>query len=337
MPAGPLPTVDVIIPMRNGAATIAEAISSALLQTLSPQNIIVVDDGSEDHSATLVPHDPRITLIRTPPRGASSARNTGLRAARAQYVAFLDCDDLWRTDKLERQLQVAVRHPDAAVILCGQRHIRMDGQPVPWRHSHTAFHGHVFEQLLASCFRHGGWCSSMLVRRDVLLESGGFEEGRRFGEDIELCLRLAHRHAFESMPDSLVFIRENPDSTMRRIPRSPLHMEIALQMLSGVDPWLPNRNLPASAFRECARLLLFRLARTPGFSLEDLRERLWLHAPNLASRIARNRAELVLFLGVLSLLQLPRILTACMRHCARSAGRPATSGRLALLPGSESA
>ena len=113
--------VDVVVPVRDGAKTISAALRSLLRQTTPPRRIIVVDDGSKDDTASIVvdiSHD-LIEFIRTPPISISHARNIGIKASRAEFVAFLDADDLWHPDKLRRQLQVFTEHENAAVIYCG--------------------------------------------------------------------------------------------------------------------------------------------------------------------------------------------------------------------------
>ena len=103
------PKVSVVIPVFNRPAAVRRAIESVLAQTCQDFEIIVVDDGSTDETPAVVAGlaDPRMTLIQHEGnRGGSAARNTGLRAASAEYVAFLDSDDEWLPRKLERQLEV---------------------------------------------------------------------------------------------------------------------------------------------------------------------------------------------------------------------------------------
>ena len=109
-------SVSVIIPAYNAAAHIARAIESALTQSMTPLEVIVVDDGSTDETAELVARRyPQVTLLRQDNRGCGPARNTGCAAARADWLAFLDADDTWLPTKLEKQLAFAV-DPRVAVI-----------------------------------------------------------------------------------------------------------------------------------------------------------------------------------------------------------------------------
>jgi len=97
--------VSVIIPVRDGERYIADAIGSVLEQTKPPAELLVVDDGSKDETATIVSQysGSGVRLIQQPPRGAAAARNAGVKLARHQLLAFLDADDLWTSTKLERQ------------------------------------------------------------------------------------------------------------------------------------------------------------------------------------------------------------------------------------------
>ena len=106
------PLVDVILPAYNGSSVIRKALDSALAQDV-PLRVIVVDDGSTDDSAEIArSYGPRVTVIRQANRGVSGARNTGLAAATAPYVALLDQDDIWQPGKLARQVKLIEAYPE---------------------------------------------------------------------------------------------------------------------------------------------------------------------------------------------------------------------------------
>jgi len=110
-------TIDVLIPVRDGAPFLAQAIESALAQTLPPTRVIVVDDGSEDDSAAIAESfGTPVTALREPPRGAAAALNAGLAESRAPLVAFLDADDLWLPQRLELQAAVLARDPAVGIV-----------------------------------------------------------------------------------------------------------------------------------------------------------------------------------------------------------------------------
>ncbi len=106
--------VSVIIPTYNRAALVAEAVASVLAQTWRDFEVLVVDDGSTDGTIeALAPYASRLRLLRRESRGGvSAARNTGIKAARGEWLAFLDSDDLWLPEKLSRQMAYLAAHPD---------------------------------------------------------------------------------------------------------------------------------------------------------------------------------------------------------------------------------
>src|SRR5690242_5053753 len=106
-------TVSVIIPAYNSERYIADALRSVLAQTYMPQEIIVVDDGSSDGTArALDPFRSTIRYIYQKNRGEPAARNTGMREAKGDYIAFLDADDLWLPEKLDLQMTYLAAHPE---------------------------------------------------------------------------------------------------------------------------------------------------------------------------------------------------------------------------------
>jgi glycosyltransferase involved in cell wall biosynthesis len=312
-------SIDVVIPLRNGAKTILAALATIDAQSLQPRRIIVVDDGSDDGGAALVQNHPRVDVIRTPPLGIGHARNTGIRASNAEYIAFLDCDDLWRADKLERQWEIAARNLDVAVVLGGQVHTRMNGEAIALTGKVPRYRGHAFERVLADCFNHGGWSSNLFVRRDALVACGGFDERLSVGEDVDLCLRLARDHLFDSCIERLAFIRENPASTMRRASSPDWHLDAAVQLLSTVDPWIEGKGAFSSVYRQCAHVILTRFVRGPlRFGrLKTFRLTLTRRAPNIAAKIARSDLAFARNLALYGVLLAPKLFLAGLRYGAK--------------------
>ena len=200
------PLVSVVVPTYNRASLLPRAISSALGQSFEDLELIVVDDGSTDSTGEVVGAfgDPRIRLIRLPTNaGLSGAQNAGLRAARGEWVAFLDSDDEWLPTKLEQQL-VRLREdagPAAAVAYCFlQRQDERTGRTVPARRGGPE--GDVFQALLT------GWSplpSCLVVRRRTLLAIGGWDESLPSFAGHDLCLRLAEAGSrFVAVRETLV-------------------------------------------------------------------------------------------------------------------------------------
>lgn len=110
-------SVSAIIPVYNGEAFLADAISSILRQNYPSLEIIVVDDGSVDKTAAVIQRFPKVRYVYQENRGAPAARNRGLQMARGELVGFLDADDLWSDDKLERQVSLFKREPSAEIVV----------------------------------------------------------------------------------------------------------------------------------------------------------------------------------------------------------------------------
>jgi glycosyltransferase involved in cell wall biosynthesis len=186
--------VSVIVPLYNHGPLVAEAIRSALSQTQAPVETLVVDDGSTDDGAAAVAgFGGRVRLLRQPHRGQAAARNRAAREAVGDWLAFLDADDLWLPGKLDAQARTAAANP-GAVLLHADGYITAGGAgPLPER---TYFDGRVppegpdsFRLLLACPLL----TPAVMVKREVFLEAGGFNERRSLHEDSELFLRLAAR------------------------------------------------------------------------------------------------------------------------------------------------
>ena len=165
-------TVSAVIPAFNAAPFLHRAIESALAQTLPMKEVIVVDDGSTDATASVAANYP-ITLIRHERnRGLSAARNTGIRACTSEWVAFLDADDTWHPDKTQKQLQFATEEISA---VCAEK-FKIEGEI-------------TFEKLYWKNL--WGNPSSTMMRRQALLDLEMFDETLRAVEDYNLWLRFA--------------------------------------------------------------------------------------------------------------------------------------------------
>ena len=127
-------TVSAVIPVKNRPALIVQAIKTCLGQTSVPDEIIVVDDGSDDETPEIAMEmaraESRIRLIRRAASGgAATARNDGAAQASGTWLAFLDSDDRWHEEKIARQLELAARYPDAPAIFCGIRYVYSERKP----------------------------------------------------------------------------------------------------------------------------------------------------------------------------------------------------------------
>ena len=185
-------TVSVVIPAYKAAHTIGRALDSLLAQTRPPDEILVVDDGSpDDMAAAVAPYGDRVTLLRKPNGGAASARNLGIDRATGELIAFIDADDYWEPQKLERQLDVLRWHPEVGVI-AGRWFQQEPGQARtnPPEHSRRYFN-RVLRPHGAEIFTVARmvWTSMLLFRRSVL-GANRFDPTLKTAQDIDVWVRL---------------------------------------------------------------------------------------------------------------------------------------------------
>ena len=186
------PLVSVVIPAYNAAAYLPATLDSVLAQTFSNYEIIVINDGSPDSpelEKVLRPYFGKIRYIQQENRGPSSARNTGIAAARGQYVAFLDSDDIWLPKHLANQMAMFASDPSLGLVYANGVHIR-DERPVGVSFDRTPQSLPVnFDSLLREQSTVN--TSSTVVSRAALVQAGMFDEQFRRCEDYDLWLRLA--------------------------------------------------------------------------------------------------------------------------------------------------
>jgi glycosyltransferase involved in cell wall biosynthesis len=203
-------TVSAVIPAYNSAATLPRAIDSVLRQTV-PVQVIVVDDGSTDGTPELLRgYGARITVIRQPNAGAGAARSLGTKAARTDLIAFLDADDAWHPDKLEKQLGA---FSDPEVGLCGAAAQWIDETGAVMRVWRPALNGYLTRQLLARNFI---ITSSAVVRRTCIERVSPLFKPDLFPvEDWEFWIRLSTVCKISVSPEVLVDYYVLPSSGTR--------------------------------------------------------------------------------------------------------------------------
>ncbi|MCF7957214.1 MAG: glycosyltransferase [Phycisphaerae bacterium] len=191
--------ISVIIPTYNCAECLTRAIGSVLTQTFQAIEIIVVDDGSMDNTAAVVTgYGSAVTYIYQENSGVSAARNTGIQAARGQWIAFLDSDDQWLPEKLSLQMELISRNPELRWVSCNYffHNLETDQQ-------RPVFQASQCEMLLKGM----DYCdnfiqavsagvpftpSVMMIHREVFHSSGMFREDVSYGEDLDLCLNISY-------------------------------------------------------------------------------------------------------------------------------------------------
>lgn len=245
------PLVSVVVPAFNASAYIERTLRSAIRQTYTALEIIVVNDGSTDDTAKRVEQiamsDSRIRLLTTPNRGVAAARNTGIEASSGQFVAFLDADDLWHRTKIEKQVNALNRLPTQWAAVYALHYLINDEDEIIQGGSSDGARGYIYARHLS--FKYVGNGSALLVRRDVAQEIGGFDSSYAAAgiggcEDLDFELKLAARYFIEVVPERLVGYRKHPGSM------SSNHLRMAKSALAVVRRSIAaNPGLPRYAIR----------------------------------------------------------------------------------------
>ena len=220
------------MPCFNAAGHISESVGSVLGQSYEAIELIVVNDDSTDHSLQVLEgiRDYRLVIISQPHSGVCVARNRGLAEATGDYVAFLDADDTWRPDCLEKLHSVLQKSPDAALAYCGWQNVGLPGgrgQPfIPADYEQPA----KVEILLGG----NRWpIHAALTRREAVIEAGGFDERFRISEDYHLWLRIATRHPIVRVPEVLAYyhFHEGTQATKDRVRGAFDHWQVQREFL----------------------------------------------------------------------------------------------------------
>ncbi len=243
--------VSGVIPAYNCRAYIAQAVQSALDQTYPLDEILVVDDGSTDGTREIVERFPSpVRCVHQSNRGVAAARNHAVQLAANRWVAFLDADDWWLPEKIARQVEAVERSSAAVLAYTGAWWIEADGsrQPAPMTSA-----GALWPQLR---YRNPITTSSVLVRRDAVLELGGFRGKATPCEDWDLWMRLRLRHPFTSVNEPLTAYRMTAGSLSSDVDRMLRGVESMIEdnLLAGLEGWrrLMWRRRIRSAQLHCA-------------------------------------------------------------------------------------
>lgn len=184
-------SLSVIIPVYNRAGCIARALDSVLAQTRPADEIIVVDDGSNDQTVQILErYLPRIKVIRQENRGVSAARNTGIRAAGGAWIAFLDSDDEWLPQKLELAEDYIRTHPDCSIFQTEEIWMRK-GRRVNPKYKHKKRGGFIFKESLPLCIVSP---SAVVIKKQLFDTVGLFDERLPVCEDYDLWLRISRNY-----------------------------------------------------------------------------------------------------------------------------------------------
>lgn len=209
MSSSPTPVpgrISVVMPCYNAEPYVAQAVDCVLGQTHPDVELIVVDDGSKDRSREILRgYGERIRYLEQANQGPYPARNQGLRFATGEFVAFLDADDWWAPDCLEKLHDALVSRPDAAVAYCGWQNVGLPGsRGEPHVPPDYEVEGKLERFLRAA----SPWpIHAALVRRDVMEQAGGFDTHWPTCMDYDLWLRIGATHPIVRVPEVLAFYR----------------------------------------------------------------------------------------------------------------------------------
>jgi glycosyltransferase involved in cell wall biosynthesis len=218
----------VVIPAWKSAPYIARTITSAQAQTLAPVEIIVVVDGSPDDTAAIATACGARVIVQEN-LGVCAARNNGIQSASGDWIALLDHDDVWLPDKLERQAAAHALRPEVACIACDFRRMQDD---VPAKTTVLQEPQYRIDRMTAEPlddtvmlypkageeFLEAGFFlfpSSMLIRRDLLIDAGMFRAEQRLCEDVDCLLRVLHRTPLLIVHETLWWWREHENNGSR--------------------------------------------------------------------------------------------------------------------------
>lgn len=218
------PTVSIIIPTYNRAHLVGRAIQSVLNQTYQDFEIIVVDDGSVDNTEEIVGEfqrrDKRVKYLKHKVnKGGSAARNTGIKASRGEYIAFLDSDDEWLPRKLQLQMEVFQKSPSrVGAVYTAYVYVKDSGKEI--NEHKISKNGNIHLALLQGNIV--GTTSTLLIKRSCFEKVGLFDERLKSCQDWDMWLRISSMYDFEGLSRPLVkfytghqSIFKNPDAVLQ--------------------------------------------------------------------------------------------------------------------------
>ena len=241
--------VSVIIPTFNRGDVLSRAIGSVLGQTFGDFELIVVDDGSTDHTKDLVTSlTGTIRYIIQSHKGVSAARNRGILESTGKLVAFLDSDDEWREDKLEKQVKLFESRDQHFICHSDELWLR-HGKIVIQKEIHRKQGGHFFERALERCLISP---SAVIMTRSLLNKTGYFDESLPAAEDYDLWLRITAYNSVKFIDEPLIIKHGDREDQLSRIVPA-----IDRYRIEAITKILKDPNLPAH-YRDAAVRELIR-------------------------------------------------------------------------------
>ena len=193
--------ISVVIPTYNRIELLKRSIDSVINQTIKPSEIIIVDDGSNDGTEAMVKKKyDSLKLIKQKNKGASAARNSGIKASSGEWICFLDSDDEWKNDKLEKQIIAVANNSDYKFFHSNEIWIK-NGKRINQKKKHKKYGGDIFKKCLDMCRISP---SSVLIDKSIFEEIGFFNENLVVCEDYELWLRICDQYKVFFIDEPLI-------------------------------------------------------------------------------------------------------------------------------------
>lgn len=188
--------ISVVVPLYNKEQSVVKTMECILAQTFSPIEVLIINDGSTDNSASVVEDfifrnnlQKTWSLIRKPNGGVSSARNRGIQEAKGDYIAFLDADDYWEPNYLQEQSRMIQDFPDAALWSVGWGYLEGE-KKTPLVHYPNNYRGYIENYWTLKKGTNIFFLCVCVFRRNVLLELHGYDERIKYGEDLDVAYRI---------------------------------------------------------------------------------------------------------------------------------------------------
>ena len=205
------PSVSVIIPTYNRADIILETIESVFNQTYQNFEIVIVDDGSSDNTKEVIENlkNPRIKYIYQKNSGPSAARNNGIKNAKGELIAFLDSDDLWLKDKLEKQINILNYRPEIGIISCWAVGITFDNRILYKRTGSAKNNKEFIRGVLFNPDSVISGTPAIIIKRECFDKVGFFDEEMKCLEDWDMWFRIALEYEFFCVNEILTYFRSH--------------------------------------------------------------------------------------------------------------------------------
>ena len=253
------PLVSIIIPAYNAEKYIQRALESALAQTYKDIEIIVIDDGSTDKTAEIIKtyQDPRIIYFFQKNQGQGPARNNGIKKSQGEYITFLDADDYYFPEKVEKQVRFLENHSEYQAVYCNALHFYSAHPLVFFKKKHNYHSGDIFKDLLESSYIN---LNTIMVSRQILDKAGLFNENRYCPEDWELWLKISRAgFQFGYLDEDLVKVEIRPDSNTTMAIQWILKNN-ALKMFENIFSSMSQKEKVLYKTEEILRKMRFKLA-----------------------------------------------------------------------------